>query len=927
MMIRALLISAFLSLTANGQVSSVLNSELPVGKVEGQGFNASEVALIQRTLGISSGQRLSPVRINEGIRTLHAKGVIETLFVEAYLDGKSLKVVLRGQRLHKIKKVRFTDIENDVLDEVKSRISVDEEDQYGSQALNTIREKIRQAYEARGYYRSEVKINYVPVAGSDQYEAEVVIRKHEPTIVDKISVFGGNKEENTAMKEVVTLKKGMPFRRKDLEESIDKVNRFLQTNQYPTSKVENTSFKFSPDRATVEVGILVRVNERFQFQFSGNTVFDEVELRDLLTEEVLLQSDSSARIAATIETKYKAIGYHFCEVKIQVVEKDKLNTIRFAIHEGDKVRIDAVDFSGGMGEFSRDELVKLFFEDAPGVLKRRVFWEEGIHEAVRQLRRKLDELGYLSGTISPPRVIFSSDKKGAELFFDLEVGARTIVSGIELKGVNHFSRAQIEEVLGLHPGEYFSRERLAEGKKRLLTRYQNDGFADAKYVGEGKDSDVSISRDYRQALVTIHVVEGTQYRVGEITVEGNRKTQPHVIIREVRLKSGDLYDPHQVRASEETVSSLGLFSRVEIVPITDPKAPQTKNLKVVVTENRPGIGEFGVGAFFEDPRLRLRGFGSMTYRNLWGLNQTATARAEVGLPFSLKNRLVPFIEYYGTLGYRSPYPLGVPAVFGAQFIFDNFEVSNVDNRITIQATTKIELRIEKKLTRQISTVYKLYQLERTSREVLDNPGTVTINLIGSTGPGVIFDLRDDIYNPTKGSYHTINLELASPLLLSNDDIAFYMLLSRNSFYVPLPWNMSLSFFAGVGYAQSLFEGKTIPSARLGNELSLGGSRSIRGFSLRRFSPVNSDLAAFPVEQTAFYNGRAELSIPVFSQVSGALFFDTGEIFPNLRGSGRHDGIGIGLRYKTPVGPVVVDLAQGLGQDREDIKFYFTVGSL
>jgi outer membrane translocation and assembly module TamA len=64
-----------------------------------------------------------------------------------------------------------------------------------------------------------------------------------------------------------------------------------------------------------------------------------------------------------------------------------------------------------------------------------------------------------------------------------------------------------------------------------------------------------------------------------------------------------------------------------------------------------------------------------------------------------------------------------------------------------------------------------------------------------------------------------------------------------------------------------------------------------------------------------------------ADLSFAVFGDTGQLFPDWRTEPRHDGVGVGVRYKTPVGPVVVDFAQGLGPDRESVKFYFTVGTL
>ena len=196
----------------------------------------------------------------------------------------------------------------------------------------------------------------------------------------------------------------------------------------------------------------------------------------------------------------------------------------------------------------------------------------------------------------------------------------------------------------------------------------------------------------------------------------------------------------------------------------------------------------------------------------------------------------------------------------------------------------------------------------------------TVDSIGSVGPGIILDFRNDQFNPTKGTYHTFDLEYAHPIFFSNT--SFVQAQLRNSAYVPLAFPFSFTIFGAVAYAKSLSPGATLPTARLVNDLSLGGQGSIRGFAVRVFSPD-----VFQPQQTAFYNVRFELTTYLFSNLSAAVFLDSGQIFPDLRSQTRHYGEGNGLRNKTPVGPIVIDVARGLGPDGGTVRFYFTVGTL
>jgi outer membrane translocation and assembly module TamA len=74
------------------------------------------------------------------------------------------------------------------------------------------------------------------------------------------------------------------------------------------------------------------------------------------------------------------------------------------------------------------------------------------------------------------------------------------------------------------------------------------------------------------------------------------------------------------------------------------------------------------------------------------------------------------------------------------------------------------------------------------------------------------------------------------------------------------------------------------------------------------------------------NGRAEAVISLFGDLRFAVFADSGQIYPNWIPQPLRSGFGFGFRYKTPVGPGVVDIAQGVPSDGP-VRFYFTVGTI
>lgn len=727
------------------------------------------------------------------------------------------------------------------------------------------------------------------------------------------------------MRELVSLRKGEVFSKQKLDESIERIKEFLRNNRYSTSKVEETGLTFSEDKLQVDIDISVRMAERFQYHFSGNQIFDDFELRQLLTNDILSRADATSRVSELVEAKYRAAGYHFVHVHptSTIDPTHRLNVVNMKIIEGPKVRIRASGFSSSGEELSRPELERIFFEGAPGVLSRHLYWEEGMKEAVATFQKKIQSMGFLSPRIPEPKASFSDDQRFADLFFDIDLGTRTYISAVDFAGSHHFAKEDLLNQISSKIGQPLNRESVSADRKKIIDRYASEGFVDAKFADTDKQEGINIARDQKTAIIRFPIVEGTRYHVGKISIEGLRKTKPIVVLREMKLREGDIFDPQKLRRSEEEIAGTGLFSRVDSTTFNQSLHPDHKDIQIIVNENPPGVGELGLGGRYSDSRFRLRSFAGVAYQNLFGLNQTVSARSEVSLPFSADDK-IPFVEYAAVLGYRAPYPLDIPLTYSAQLGLDRFQTSVIN--LTILTRAKIENKVEKKLLSWLTGIYRVHRFERNVTHAEKPPVNTNPDVfesIGSTGPGLVLDFRNDAFNPTRGTYHSMDLEFAHPVLLSQKEIGFYMVQSRNSVYVPLFAPFSLQFFAGVNYAESLGGFGTLPTARLLSELALGGQNSIRGIG---FHAITVPLQPNRTHWVGTLNLRSELDTLLYNNLSFATFFDFGRLFSDS-GDLYGQGFGLGFRYKTPLGPAMIDVAQGIGPYKQAVQFYFTVGTL
>ncbi len=908
--------SAFADPSWEGRpIVEVVSAELPPPELE----------VLLAELGLEKGKPYSAEKLDQKLHEVGSTGKWMRVFVDIAADGKGLRLFVRGSRVRRLRKLEFTAIDEDILEEVKRKVKQDHEQSADLESFTTLKQALKEAYQERGYYFADVRFATTE-EGPEEADVEVTVQANAPTRVNKIQVRGGSDELNHDLAELVPVQRGDIFSRRKLSEGVEKINSYLRANQYPTSRVADTSLQFSPDSLEVDVSLLLKLGERFQIRFSGNRVYDDVQLRGLLSDEVLAQTDPSLRISQLVEAKYRNIGYPDCQVVVKrtLIDEGKLNVMELVVTEGARTMIEDLRFSSGE-QVGGIDLEELFYEGAPRVIQRKLYSAEGVTEAVIAMQSRLKAMGYLNSRIAEPKVTFSEDRQTVILFFDSDLGVQTILGKAEILGNKSFGYSELQDHFAFKVGRPLNREEISETGKKLLAFYADSGFPEAKLEAAPENA-VEISRDQQSAVVQFRIDEGPRYHIGSVSVEGLRKTKAKVVLREMELQSGALYNARKVRQSEENISLLGLFSRVEIIETPRPGEPGVMELRVVVRETRPGLGEVGLGGVYEEPRLRIRPFVGVTYRNVSGLNQTASVRADLGLPVSRVNGklTVPFVEYSTVLGYRYPWALGLPVTFAGQVGLDRMEVRPAEQ--TILTRGRVEGRLEKKFGPRITAIYRLIRVERTHTESYlpkdpANNAPITES-IGSTGPGIIVDFRDDIFNPRRGSFHSLDIELAHPILFSQSSIAFVLALMRNSFYVPLGPSIGFAFYAGFGYAHSLISGP-IARARLVNELSLGGQGSIRGIAPRSLTSPDP----LTTKDIAFYNGRAEMNVRLFDDFGVAVFFDSGQIFPGFRATARADGVGMGLRYKTPVGPVVIDFAQGLGALRESVKFYFTVGTI
>jgi outer membrane protein insertion porin family len=308
-----------------------------------------------------------------------------------------------------------------------------------------------------------------------------------------------------------------------------------------------------------------------------------------------------------------------------------------------------------------------------------------------------------------------------------------------------------------------------------------------------------------------------------------------------------------------------------------------------------------VGAGYGDYD-HARGFAELSYRNLWGSADLASVRVEES---GILKRTAFNYHHPWFFGYK------IESNFGIEW--SNTKRLDQDTHEVLYQTRRaaVSYGLEKKLNSlKISLTYQLEDINNHNvlPQAILSPEDVGSVLVSSITPALVWDLRDDIFNPRKGSLHGIALKEALSVLGSQAD--FDKLTVQSSWYIPVSSGILTALSARAGMAWTHRDTVDVP---LHERFYAGGSTTIRGYTQDSVGPssIGPDGQPIPLGGASMAVFNAELRLNPSEGFGFVLFSDAGNVWigrsillDDLRAS-----YGGGIRYGTPVGPLRIDYGQ------------------
>ncbi|MCB9072401.1 MAG: BamA/TamA family outer membrane protein [Bdellovibrionaceae bacterium] len=854
---------------------------------------------------------LKNIAISENIES--AQAVLDkTIHFEMSRIGNSQKVVINGNQA-------LTE------SEIISILGTDKLSRISKEELERTIPKLKERYEAIGLRSVQFNLNEETTSDTNIYTLD--INEGSSVKLEDIIILSPDKNLNSAIHFSLSEYMHQTINKTLLREIEQKVSTFLIDSRMLNAKITKISPIYNQERTAAKLTISLESIDIYEFIFDGNHYFSSGNIVSNfnLAENYLNYVKNPNLLQKDIETLYRKNGFSNVVVSVDTIRYDNLHKIIyvFYVKEGSQFRIDNIVISGKITR-PPSYYQEMIRENLAQMNNSNLYIKENVDKAIEKVAMDLKNQGYLRAEAVPLNYKVDSAST-VNIHVQINENMLTQIRDIQFVGIQHFTSNQLHDVIDLKPNSTLNLIKVYDSFTKLKTFYQKNGYLEFK-IKTPPENLIRYLDNYEFADLKYEISEGPQVIVKDIKVVGNNFTKEHVILRELDLEKGMVLTSDIINDSVVFLERTQLFSRAQITTSDTDTNVRERTVIVEVQEKNPGLFSSGIGVS-NDRGITLRGNAGISYQNLKGTGRGVSARGDIR--YSLDPRL-RYPENRIVLGYYEPYLFfnrlrGRVSLIREQQIFS---VTTDLQKVIIQENNEVSFLLEKQLTRKLKVLWNAWNLSSLAtfdKNITDKKDRVQI---GTIGPSLEYDRRDDTFVPRDGTFTNAAMEYSSPLLGSSANeisyIEYFRATAGHLMYTPLntkkTWVFVNDFRAGFLENLSDKAQSGIPATKL---FYLGGRSTLRGYDLRRDERVPSlreicyrtgqscqTITDFKLKtQSYFYLLKAEIRFPLYNSIGGSFFYDGGAVFiKNINIEDHYrDTAGFGLRYVTPIGALTAEI--------------------
>ncbi len=718
----------------------------------------------------------------------------------------------------------------------------------------------------------------------------------------------------------------------------EKSNRLLAT-------VTLSKLDYEADLRRVRPTLTIDAGPKLEIRAKGHKI-SKGKLRSNVPvyEEHAVDRDLLQEGANNLRDELQAAGFFDADVQYSDprVAGGK-EEIDYLITPGERHRLAALQISGN-SYFTTKTLRERMFLETKSLQFRHGRYSNAF------LRRDKESISNLYRTNGFRDVAVTSevsdDYKGKKgdlgVALKIDEGKQWIVSKLDVTGNQKLDVHRIISTLNSSEDQPFSEFNIAADREQILNYYFENGFPNAQFSWTSTPGP-------KPNLVNLKysIQEGNQQFARQVIYSGLRTTKPSLVDKQIRMIPGDPLSPVEMGDTQRRLYDLGIFAKVDMAVQNADGATDHKFVLYDMEEASRWAITGGLGAQIAriggstaandlsnpggvtgfSPELQL----DATRINFRGQGETLALRTRYS-SFDKRAQITYLIPRFLNNNKRD---LTITTLYD-----DSYDVRTFASKRQ-EASAQLTDRISKATTLFFRLTYRNVSVSNLKIDPLLVPLLSASTKTGIVAANWVNDRRDDPTDAHRGIYNSLDLGLAGHFLGGSNN--FVRVLGRNSTYTRIGEKYILARQTSFGILPT-YGGTPVTNAEDPDPIPLserffgGGTDTLRAFPQNQAGPRDL-LTGFPLGGSVLLFNNVELRFPLIGDnIGGVLFEDFGNIFdkPGDISFSFHQphpddptdfnytvhAAGFGIRYKTPIGPVRLDLAYSINPP----KYYGYSGS-